>query len=84
MIGSKQKYLKTQRLAAEENAPTCRECGEQFPIGRARLGYDYCLVCGENHASRVKHTIVPIPKSNYVYAATAADVLSPYSHKGNR
>lgn len=31
-----------------------------------------------------KHTLVPVPKSNYVYAHTAEDVLSPYSHKGNR
>lgn len=77
-------YLLIQRLAAEDDAPECTECGEQFPIARQRLGYSCCLVCGERHARQVKHAVVPVPKSNYVYAANAADVMSPYSHKGNR
>lgn len=83
-IGLNTNYLLKQRLESEDDAPECTECGEQYPSGRKRLGYSCCLVCGERAAKEVKHTIVPLPKSNYIYAHSAADVLSPYAHKGNR
>lgn len=73
-----------QRVEASEDALECPECGEPLSSKRAALGYKCCLVCGEKHAKQVKHAIVPLPKSNYIYAYSAADVLSPYSHKGNR
>lgn len=59
-------------------------CGEYVAVRRRNLGYRTCLACGEKQAKAVKHTIVPLPKSNYIYAHTAEDVISPYSHKGNR
>lgn len=62
----------------------CSCCGDNVSPGRVELGYRTCLACGETIAKRVKHTIVPLPKSNYIYAHTADDVISPYSHKGNR
>lgn len=62
----------------------CCVCGESFPITRFKLGYKTCLTCGDKEAKLRKHTIVPVPKSNYVYAHDPRDVLSPYSHKGNR
>jgi hypothetical protein len=51
---------------------------------RVSIGYRYCLTCGEHMAKKVKHTIVPVPKSNYIYAHTKEDLISPYSHKGTR
>ena len=63
----------------------CLCCAEPIePAARRALGYRTCKNCGEKAAKNVKHAIVPIPKSNYVYAHTLADVVSPYSHKGNR
>lgn len=63
----------------------CRVCyGENIPPKRAALGFLTCLICGEKQARQVKHAIVPLPKSNYIYAHNKEDVLSPYSHKGNR
>lgn len=62
----------------------CLVCGEPFSSIRAGLGYNTCLQCGEKKAKEVKHCIVPLPKSNYIYAHNKEDVLSPYSHKGNR
>ena len=44
----------------------CLECGEYVPILRWRLGYYTCLSCGEKHARQVKHTVAPMPKSNYI------------------
>lgn len=62
----------------------CVCCGDVVNPGRVELGYRSCLICGEKQARQVKHTIVPVPKSNYVYAHTLDDLISPYSHKGNR
>lgn len=59
-------------------------CGNYITVARHTFGHKTCHVCGEKIAKRVKHTIVPLPKSNYIYAHTLDDVLSPYSHKGNR
>ena len=73
----------SQRNAAADTDVVCN-CGESYSINRFNAGYRCCLVCGEKSSRKVKHTIVPLPKSNYVYAHSAADVLSPYSHKGNR
>lgn len=32
--------------------PSCFECGEKFNPKRLRLGYTYCLECGDNHAKQ--------------------------------
>lgn len=44
----------------------CRNCGEEVALLRWRLSYRTCLSCGEVEAKAVKHTIVPMHKSNYV------------------
>lgn len=47
--------------------PTCPVCHiEDIPLQRYRLGYRTCLTCGEKAAKKVKHTIAPMPKSNYM------------------
>lgn len=47
--------------------PTCPVCHiEDIPIKRYKLGYRTCLTCGETQAKKVKHTIAPMPKSNYM------------------
>ena len=44
----------------------CLRCGDEVPDGRAMLGYDSCLPCGEHYARKRKHCIVPMNKSNYM------------------
>lgn len=45
----------------------CKTCHtNSIPTARAQLGYTTCLPCGEKVASKVRHTIVPMAKSNYV------------------
>lgn len=44
----------------------CVDCGNDVADGRYKLGYKTCLSCGEKHALNYKHTIVPMPKSNYI------------------
>ncbi len=32
--------------------PRCFDCGEQFHPKRLRLGYQYCLKCGDGYAKK--------------------------------
>ena len=41
-------------------------CGDEFPLARANLGYQTCLTCGDKQAREVKRCVVPMNKSNYV------------------
>lgn len=51
---------------------TCVSCGERFPAARFNLGYRLCLPCGETAAKKVRHCVVPMNKSNYVYVSDRA------------
>lgn len=44
----------------------CHKCGSDVKELRWNLGYKLCLSCGEKDALTYKHTIVPMPKSNYI------------------
>jgi len=39
---------------------------EEVAAKRYEAGYRTCLRCGEAEARRVKHTVVPMHKSNYM------------------
>jgi hypothetical protein len=58
-------------------------CLNEVPEARIALGYSVCLKCGENVARMRKHTIVPMPKSNYILV-TDYELLKGLnsSHKG--
>jgi hypothetical protein len=45
----------------------CLLCGDTFKWARFELGYKLCLDCGDDAAHKVKHTIAPLNKSNYMY-----------------
>ncbi len=61
----------------------CTECGDYVAVLRWRLGYKTCLQCGEKEAKKVKHTVAPMPKSNYILI-TDLSLLKGLnsSHKG--
>jgi hypothetical protein len=44
----------------------CYHCDLSILPARNALGYDTCLPCGEKEAKKVRHTIVPMHKSNYI------------------
>ena len=44
------------------------------PAARNRAGFTTCLRCGEKAAKQVRHTIVPLHKSNYIVPANADEV----------
>lgn len=46
--------------------PRCMQCGDHFPLERMKLGYAFCLSCGDEIARERKFTIAPLNKSNYV------------------
>lgn len=60
----------------------CTTCyAERIPPARARLGYMTCLSCGEKAASKVRHTIAPMHKSNYMLFTDLND-LKGINNKG--
>lgn len=71
---------------AEESRYLCSCCfGGYVPAARYRLGYTTCLPCGEQQAKEVKHTVVPMPKSNYIVVTDTALLKGlNSSHKGGR
>ncbi len=52
---------------SERMKGVCLLCGDTFKWARFELGYKLCLDCGDDAAHKVKHTIAPLNKSNYVY-----------------
>lgn len=60
----------------------CVECQERsVPDARKALGYELCLQCGEASARRVKHTILPLHKSNYMVPANREEIKG-FNNKG--
>jgi ribosomal protein L37AE/L43A len=61
----------------------CVMCGDDVDVKRVGIGYKTCLWCGEEQARAVKHTIVPMPKSNYIVVSDVSLLLGlNSSHKG--
>ena len=52
---------------SERMKGVCLLCGDTFKWARFELGYKLCLDCGDDAAHKVKHTIAPLNKSNYMY-----------------
>lgn len=46
--------------------PHCADCHETYNPARAALGIPYCMPCGDKRVKRIKRTVVPLPKSNYI------------------
>lgn len=61
--------------------PTCKICGDEYEMGRFKLGYAVCLFCGEDIAKQKRYTVVPMHKSNYV-ACFSRDDLIGINNKG--
>ena len=59
----------------------CQDCGKYYSKKRLMAGYDTCLDCGEENALQVKHTIVPMRKSNYVVVSDKS-LLKGINNKG--
>ena len=52
----------------------CSKCGDDFPAGRAALGYRTCLPCGDAVARTIRHLSAPLNKSNYVVISDLNDL----------
>ena len=61
----------------------CASCQmEEVATKRVEAGFITCLRCGEADAKKVRHTIVPMHKSNYVVVSDRAllKCLNKYSN----
>lgn len=63
------------------NEYCCTHCNDLIPVGRWDIGYTTCHSCGEQLAKRVRHTIVPMHKSNYMVISDLQD-LKGINNKG--
>lgn len=54
---------------------------EEVAAKRVEAGFITCLRCGEADARKVRHTIVPMHKSNYVVVSDMRD-LKGINNKG--
>jgi hypothetical protein len=61
--------------------PKCIICGSAIAPARWALGYKTCLPCGEAASKKVRHTIAPMHKSNYMLITDLAD-LRGLNNKG--
>jgi len=50
----------------ETFTPQCKLCGDTYDEARFRIGYAICMSCGDDLASKVVRTVVPLNKSNYM------------------
>ena len=58
----------------------CRNCithGMYTPVDPRRVlaGFITCLPCGQEYARQVKHTVVPMHKSNYIKVTNLEDLI---------
>jgi predicted nucleic acid-binding Zn-ribbon protein len=62
---------------------TCMSCGDDYPPGRAELGYRTCLQCGESAAKKYAstHFTVTIPYSKGAYQVVSVEDLKTTNPK---
>lgn len=53
---------------------TCITCNAEYSAKRAALGYKTCLTCGDKDASKIRRTVVPVHKSNYVLVTNPTEL----------
>lgn len=62
---------------------SCKVCQLPIiPVKRAAIS-DTCITCGARDASRVKHTIVPMHKSNYTVVTSRTELVGINNKGGN-
>ena len=55
--------------------PQCKLCGDVYDSKRFRLGYAFCMSCGDEVANKVVRTIAPMHKSNYMLITNRDDLV---------
>lgn len=70
----------------EQYLPICTHCyAVRVEPHRARMLRPTCMDCGETLARQRKHTVVPMPKSNYILVTDPSLLIGlNSSHKGGR
>ena len=64
-------------MSSQQFCRTCVAQGMYTPVDprRVKAGFDTCLRCGDVEAKRVRHTIVPMHKSNYMVITDPRDLM---------
>jgi ribosomal protein L37AE/L43A len=61
----------------ETFSPQCKLCGDVYAVERFRLGFAFCLPCGDDIAREVnsRRTVAPMHKSNYMLITNREDLI---------
>ena len=66
--------------------PQCKLCGEEYELGRFKLGIVFCLSCGDEIAKEraSKRCIVPPHKQGYMFFTdeSALEMVKGINNKG--
>lgn len=73
-------------MSEDYSLPICTCCyATRVEPHRARHARPTCMDCAEKLAKQQKHTIVPMPKSNYIVVTDLSLLVNlNSSHKGGR
>jgi transposase-like protein len=73
-------------MSEDYHLPICTHCyAVRVEPHRKHLSRPTCMDCGEKLAKKQKHTIVPMPKSNYIVVTDMSLLVNlNSSHKGGR
>lgn len=61
-------------MTQDKHTRDCLICGSGVAHERWALGYKTCMPCGEVASKRIKRTVVPINKSNYMLITDLSDL----------
>lgn len=67
--------------------PICQTCGDEYPEQRQRLGYRYCLGCGDTAAREERRSwcvSIPYTKGAYQYIHNPDDMKITNPKRINR
>jgi len=73
-------------MSKDTYKPQCKICGEDFDLGRFKLGYAVCMPCGNSLAKEVasKRCVVAPHKQGYMFFTddVARDIVKGINNKG--
>lgn len=67
--------------------PICQTCGDEYPEDRLRIGYRYCLMCGDDMARQERRSwcvSIPYSKGAYQLITNRTDLLETNPKRLNR
>ena len=73
-------------MSKKSFSPQCKHCGDDYEVGRWRLGIVFCMSCGDELAKQVasRRCVVAPHKQGYMFFTdeVARDIVKGINNKG--